>query len=271
MQTKKILFQKQPCYYTIEGEGEPLMLVHGFCGDGTIWNKLKANLLPKYQLIIPDLPGYGQSCIVSKDYVIEKFSTEHYADYLHQILVYENIPAAHIIGHSMGGYTALAFAEFFPHKLLSLVLFHSHCYEDEQAKKESRNKAIAFVKKYGNRIFVEELYANLFAPAFYAANKTLISEITKEVQKINSNAIIASCYAMINRKDRSNVLKNIKKPVLIIIGKLDTAINYDQTLNMCALPNVANVHILQQVGHMGMLEAPEETALIIKDFFNFQL
>jgi pimeloyl-ACP methyl ester carboxylesterase len=261
---KEIQFKNTSGYYTVEGNGEPIMLVHGFCGEGAVWNEMKRFLPKDYTLIIPDLPGYGNSNI--RNSASEIISIEYYAEYLSAIADKENLQQFMLIGHSMGGYTVLAFAEMFPEKLKKLCLFHSHPYEDDATKKENRRKSIRFIEKYGTKLFTDELFNTLFAPAFYEQQPEAVKHVKEMVKKYPPRTLISSCEAMIARKDRSDVMKNISASVLLIIGRQDNAIDYDKSLAMCSLASVTELHILQHVGHMGMLEAPEQTAQMICNF-----
>ncbi len=266
--TKQIQFKNIAGSYTVEGNGEPLLLVHGFCGEGAVWNEMISHLPETYHLIVPDLPGYGKSVISyqSSVFSVEDITVEFYAKYIKAILEQEQIVQVTFVGHSMGGYTALAFAEMFPQQIKKLCLFHSHPYEDEPEKKESRKKSIRFIEKFGSELFVDELYNNLFAETYYKQFPEKIKTIKAQAALYPKETLMASCHAMINRKDRSEVMKQLQAPVLLIIGKEDKAIENDKSLNMCALADVTNVAILEGVGHMGMLEAPEKTAEIIRNF-----
>jgi len=261
---KEIQFKNVSGNYTVEGAGEPLMLVHGFCGEGSVWDELKKYFPKNFKLIIPDLPGYGNSEIQNS--TSEIISIEFYAEYLNAVVETEKIERFTLVGHSMGGYAALAFAEMFPKKLKKICLFHSHPYEDAPEKKESRRKSIQFIEKYGTKLFTDELYNTLFAHAFYESHPEVVKSIKEKATHYPPETLIGSTHAMINRRDRSAVMKNISVPVLLIIGRQDKAIDYDKSLAMCSLAPVTEVHILQQAGHMGMLEAPEQTAQIISKF-----
>jgi pimeloyl-ACP methyl ester carboxylesterase len=270
MKEKQIQFKNVAGHYKVIGDGEPLLLVHGFCGEGAVWNELTSFLPKQYKLIVPDLPGYGQSIYsrLSAVHGIEETTVEFYAEYIKAILEQEQIEQVTFVGHSMGGYTALAFTEMFPQQIKKLCLFHSHPYEDETEKKNNRRRAIQFIEKYGSKLFVEELYNNLFAVAFYNLQPEKVNALKVMAAQYSKETLMASCYAMINRKDRSKVMQQLQVPVLLIIGKEDKAIENDKSLNMCSLANVNDVAILEGVGHMGMIESPEQTAQMICNFMS---
>lgn len=270
---KQIQFNNVLGYYKVIGEGEPLLLLHGFCGEGNVWNNLIAFLPKQYKLIVPDLPGHGQAVFSfqSSDFSVENVTIEYYAEYVKAILEQEQVEQVTFVGHSMGGYTALAFAEMFPQQVKKLCLFHSHPYEDEPQKKENRKRAIKFIEKFGSKLFVEELYNNLFAESFLKLQVEEVDALKTMAAQYSKETLIASCHAMINRKDRSKAMQQLQVPVLLIIGKEDKAIEKEKSLNMCALAKITQVEIIESVGHMGMIETPEQTAKMICNFMTLQL
>jgi pimeloyl-ACP methyl ester carboxylesterase len=120
-----ILLNGVPVYYRMEGKGQPVVLVHGFSEDGTVWENQVAALKDKCQLIIPDLPGSGRSAINDA-----QWSMEYFADCIRQVIDQEKIETVSMIGHSMGGYITLAFAEAWPNRLQSFGLFNSTAFCD---------------------------------------------------------------------------------------------------------------------------------------------
>ena len=123
-------------YYRVEGKGRVLMLVHGFIEDGSMWDGMIDGLKKNYKVIVPDLPGFGKSPLSVKE-----LSMEWYAECVHEILKAENVKELILLGHSMGGYVTLNFAEKYDDMLAGFGLLNSHCFEDTPAKKENRLKA----------------------------------------------------------------------------------------------------------------------------------
>lgn len=136
MLEKQILLNNRKFFYREAGEGRPLVLLHGFGEDGTVWQH-QFNAFPKYRLLVPDLPGSGQSELQ------DAMGIDDLAKYIDHWLKAIGIEKAVLIGHSMGGYIALSFAEQFPQKLSGLGLFHSTTYADSEEKKKTGAKASA--------------------------------------------------------------------------------------------------------------------------------
>ena len=129
MEEKYLDHESSSMHYTIYGKGLPVVLIHGFAEDATVWRFQVDHLKDNYRLIVPDLPGSGQSTILKK----ERISMEDYAACIKTILAAENIEQCVMIGHSMGGYITLAFADKYPAQLQSFGLFHSSAYPDDGA------------------------------------------------------------------------------------------------------------------------------------------
>ena len=162
---KNLRFQNKSISYWIQGKGTPVMLVHGFAEDHEVWEHQVKHLQKVFQLILPDLPGSGKSELLSD------VSMENMAEVLKAILEQEAIPVVAMIGHSMGGYITLAFAEKYGDRLNSFCLFHSTAYPDNDEKKQTRIKAIEFMKKNGVVEFLKTSTPNLFAKD---ANRNLV-------------------------------------------------------------------------------------------------
>lgn len=256
---KKIKNGNSSIAYRIDGKGPTLLLLHGFCEDSSMWDSFKMPFEQNYTVICPDLPGFGQSD------ALEKIKVEDMADAVHQVLLAEQISSCIFVGHSMGGYVAMAFAEKYPDKLKGLCLFHSHPFADTEEKKLNRAKTIEFMERWGSPAFVRELVPKLFLKDFVLANPDFISRFIEKAEQFPQRGIVAATRAMIERPDRSGIMSNLKCPILFIIGKFDEAIPAEFSDAQLKLRRDAMVFILP-VAHMGMFEAKEECTKIIKSF-----
>ena len=169
----------------------------------------------------------------------------------------------------MGGYVATEFAKSFSEKIIGLGLFHSQPFADSADKKINRKKSIEFVQKNVSIYFVKQLIPKLFAKKFGSNYSLTISKLTLIASKYSNEGIINALEAMMQRADNQYVLKNIKLPVLFIVGSEDIAIPKENSFNQLPLPAVSAIHILNGVGHMGMFEAEKECTTILKKFIAF--
>jgi pimeloyl-ACP methyl ester carboxylesterase len=272
---KYIKSKNKNIHYRILGKGKPVVLLHGFCEDGNIWNDLAESLQNHFQFIIPDLPGSGKSEMLTG----ENITIEDYAEVVKLIIenevskvspegeglvpIFRDLErAATIIGHSMGGYIALAFAAKYPDFLEGLVLFHSSAFADDEEKKQARLKSINFIKQNGAYEYMKTAVPNLFADKHHPQIKVLI----KQGNSFTPGALIQYLTAMMVRPDRTDVLKSLKIPVLYLIGEKDTAVPLEASLKQCHIPAVSHVNILENAEHMGMIENIEICSNIISSF-----
>ncbi|HSZ85629.1 MAG TPA: alpha/beta hydrolase [Puia sp.] len=258
---KIINYESSPVFYRIEGEGFPVVLIHGFAEDGTIWQNQIAYLAKSYKLIIPDLPGSGNSSFNSK-----LLSIADFADCIKFVLDEEKISTCIIIGHSLGGYITLAFAEKYREKLKAFGLFHSTAYADSEEKKTARKKAIVFIKKYGSGDFIKQSVPNLFAEDFNKKHPEIVNELIERYNNFNPDSLVSYYDAMMKRPDRTQVLKSFKKPVLFIAGEKDNAVPIEHSLQQSYLPELCYFHILMGAAHMGMFETVNLSNEIVNDF-----
>jgi pimeloyl-ACP methyl ester carboxylesterase len=262
MQEKETILNGNRLFYRTVGEGPAIVLLHGFGEDSTIW-KAQFDALPGFKLIIPDLPGSGRS------ETIEDMSMEGLAEMVHQLVIHEyhgQPGPVTMIGHSMGGYVTLAFADKYPNMLSGFGLFHSTSYADSEEKKEVRQKGIEFIEQHGPFEFLKTTIPNLYSPNTKELKKALIDEHIMASHNFSGAALVSYYLSMKQRPDRSHLLKQTHLPVLFIMGKYDSAVPLEDGLKQCHLPNQSYVYILEASGHMGMLEEPEKSNQILNEF-----
>jgi pimeloyl-ACP methyl ester carboxylesterase len=260
-----IIFREKKIFYRMTGKGNPVILLHGFGEDGNIWNQQVEKLKNNNFLIIPDLPGSGQSELLEGNCTISDYAEVIKAISDKEITKIEEKKFS-IIGHSMGGYITLAFAEKYPEHLNSFGLFHSSAYADDEQKIETRKKGIDFIKKNGAEVFLKTSTPNLFGEKTRKEKPELIENLLSLAYKISPEALIQYYGAMILRSDRTSVLKSFSKPVLFIIGKNDIAVPIEASLKQCHIPPISTVHILQNSGHMGMWEEEALSSTYLSQF-----
>lgn len=279
--------------YTIQGSGIPVILLHGFGEDSRIWNEQVSFLQNHCMLIVPDLPGSGKSALLSLESGVRslKFakeptsnsrlqssdsslqspdyiSIENYADIIHALLQQENISSCIMLGHSMGGYITLAFAEKYPSMLTGLGLVHSTAFADSEEKKKNREKSIDLIEQYGPHPFLKNTIPNLFGKLFKEMHPEKVDQLTEEAKAFTKEALQQYCLAMMHRPDRTHVLKSNYLPVLFVIGTEDIAAPMEDVLKQVSLPNISYIYILPGIGHMGMWESAEKLNRQLLAFIN---
>jgi pimeloyl-ACP methyl ester carboxylesterase len=261
---KEITIDGKKLFYRVSGNGKPVMLVHGFGETGDVWDKQVAHLKGDFKLIVPDLPGSGRSEI------IEDMSMEGMAEVLKTLLDSRFPPldgfSVAVIGHSMGGYIALAFAEKYGKMLNGLGLFHSSAFPDTEEKKAVRLKGVAFIEEHGAFEFLKTSTPNLFSPHFKAESPKLVDEFVQSLHNFSAESLVLYYKSKIKRPDRTSVLKKSSMPVLFIMGAFDNAVPLQDGLKQCHLPERAYINVLEHSGHMGMMEETDKSNGILKAF-----
>jgi pimeloyl-ACP methyl ester carboxylesterase len=253
-----------PLFYRDIGAGAPTLLLHGFAEDGTVWDNQVDTLSTACRLIVPDLPGSGRSSALTTAISIEGLATI-IKDLLDQLKIDE----CNLIGHSMGGYIALAFAALYPERLNALGLFHSTACPDSDEKKVTRRKAIDFIRANGAAPFIRQSAPNLFSAHTREHRPEMIETMIAKYSGFAPGFLIAYYEAMIARPDRTDVLREFTRPVLFIIGQDDNVIPVQQSLGQSWLPSISHLHILKNTGHLAMLENPEKSNQLLREFINF--
>ncbi len=248
--------------YNVYGSGTPLVLIHGFPLSGKLWDKVIPDLSKKYKVIVPDLPGIGESTFST-----EEFSIDDLAKCIADVLQAEGEPKAIIAGHSMGGYTALAFAELFEEMVMGIALVHSSATADTEEKREQRRKTIALIEKGGKEPFIRQMIPNLFAAEDYLKEE---QKLITERSLLTENKTLTVFYnAMINRLDRTHILKNKAFPVMWVLGKQDNIADYKIVIQQSTLADVNFVYTYDQCGHMSMVENPQRLVVDLNSFADY--
>ncbi len=239
----------------------PVVLLHGFAEDGGIWDRQTEQLKKNFRLIVPDLPGSGRSSPLNA-----ATSMEELADAIAALLDAEKIEQAILVGHSMGGYVSLAFVEKYAPRCRAFGLFHSTAYPDSEEKKAIRRKSMAFISKHGAAEFIRQSTPNLFAENSREAHPEWITEIVEHYGGMDASSLNHYYQAMIDRPDRTGVLTRSGLPTLLVIGRHDNTLPFEASLRQAHMPSLAFIHILEEAGHMGMIETAALGNKILEEF-----
>jgi pimeloyl-ACP methyl ester carboxylesterase len=256
---KQIHYKNTKISYSDTGKGTAIVLLHGFLENQTMWNNYIAGFSKKYRIITIDLLGHGATECMG--YV---HTMEDNADVVHAVLSELRIRKAIFVGHSMGGYVALAFAELYPDTIKGLVLLNSTARADSAERKTNRDRAIIAVKQsYTN--FIRMSIANLFSED---NRERLVDEIEKvklEALKTPLQGIVASLEGMKIRQDREVLLHFSPYPMLLILGEKDPVLVYEETMEQIENTEVQLVTFPD--GHMSHIENREELGKVLMEFF----
>jgi pimeloyl-ACP methyl ester carboxylesterase len=241
-----------------------LLLIHGFGEDHCIWKAQIQYLSAFYRIIAPNLPGVH--CKPLTIHHSHQPQINLYVEVLHELMHHLHIEQYYVMGHSMGGYIGLAFADYYTNHVMGLGLIHSTTYADSDAKKASRMKVAEFLEEHGTLKYLETATANLFANPFKEQHPDKIQTVIDSASDISKETMKQFVFAMRNRRAHTHMLTQNRIPIWMIVGKEDIAVPFeDSQAQIELLPN-KNVLILEQVGHMGMLEATDKVNQAMHQF-----
>ena len=246
-------------HYTDEGNGSAVVLLHGFLEDHTMWDDLAKEFSSSHRVIRVDLLGHGKSGILG-----DIHSMEDQAEMVKAVTQKIGVDRYTVIGHSMGGYIALALADLYPEDIVGLCLMNSTSLPDTPEKKINRDRAIEAVRA-NHRSFVRIAIPGLFAPKSRKRFEDRVQEATEVALAMPPEGITAALEGMKVRKDRSKIFKEGKYPKLLIIGKQDPALDLETLIPQTKYPDVEST--VFEDGHMSHIENQKELTETLRRFF----
>ena len=259
---RKILkYKDRNLVYHTSGDGPVILFIHGFGETSAVW-KTFVKSLHNYKVIVPDLPGSGES----DNYFV---GIEAYANVMFLLMESEKRKSdgkINVVGHSMGGYIALQMAALHPEEIESLCLFHSSMFADNAEKVEARKKGIEFIKRNGPYLFLKSSIPDLFSSKCQEELKLEIQKLIQSASSFSAEVLINYYEMMISRVDQTAFMSTVEFPVLLIAGEEDKAVPITHLLSQSHIAPITQLVILKNVAHMGMLERPHECINVIKSF-----
>lgn len=239
--------------YNRRGQGAPLVLIHGYPLDHTIWDEVGSLLEDDFDIITPDLRGFGQSDVVEKQYTVSDMAKD-----IEGLLDNLEIENASIVGHSMGGYVALAFARAFPERVTGLGLVASQALADTPEGKEGRYKTADEIMMTGVGLVADTMSTKL------SADERVQAQAQALIARQKPAALSGALKAMAERDDSSPILSSFKFPVVLVHGDKDVLIPIQRAQVIKAeIPHAVLIE-LSGNGHMPMMEDPRSTAQALK-------
>jgi pimeloyl-ACP methyl ester carboxylesterase len=255
---KQIIYKNTKISFTDDGKGTAVVLLHGFLENKTMWDKYVSALSKNHRVITIDLLGHGETeCL---GYV---HTMEDQADMIFAVLISLRIRKIVLVGHSMGGYVALAFAELYPDNVKGLFLLNSTSRADSDERKINRNRAIKAVKQ-NHTNFVRISISNLFSEDNREILAKEIEKVKLEALKTPLQGIVASLEGMKIRKDREVLLHFAPYPIQLVLGKKDGVLIYDDTIDQIEGTKVELTTFPD--GHMSHIENEAELKKVLSDF-----
>ena len=232
-------------------QGTPIVFIHGFPFDNTMWSSQMIALPQEYRAVSFDVRGHGKSDVADGQYSIELF-----VDDLISLLDHLDIQRAILCGLSMGGYIALRTIERHPERLQALILCDTRSESDSNEGRIKRTTQIKSVKSHGVKPFAESFVKAVFAPDTFHRNPKVVSAIQSVIESTSPLSICGTLLALAARTDTTQTLSRIHVPTLIMVGEHDTLPPPSASKSMHALVNDSELHIVPDAAHMSNIENP---------------
>ena len=248
-----------------KGNHGTLVLLHGFLEDSRMWRGLTPYLEHLGSVLMIDLPGHGET---------SSFGYEHTMDFMagcvRAVLDELGLTKCVLLGHSMGGYAALAFAELYPNYLTGLGLFFSTPEADSPERLDMRLRAAELVKKNKNA-FIRAAIPQLFDRDTRSSFKEEISSQIQESLTLSTQGILASIMGMRSRPDRISVILHppsqlTPSRIAVFAGKKDTVIPFQRVQDWWSIESVG-YRYLSDHGHMGHISDSKKCGMAIAEWW----
>ncbi|HKJ68475.1 MAG TPA: alpha/beta hydrolase [bacterium] len=248
-------------HYVDEGQGKPVVLIHGFPFDHHLWDHQVNILSQTNRVIVPDLRGFGES-----DHPDEIYTMTQYAADIIALLDLLQIEKAVMAGLSMGGYVALAIADQFPERMDGLILSNTRSAKDTAAVRQNRYNTIEKINYDGTEFLIEEMIQKVLSKKTLKEKPEVVEFVEKMMRRQDAVGIKGALAGMAQRKDRTFILNALQVPVIVINGKKDSLISVIEAKRMARELSMGHLEVIPASGHLSNLVQPEKYNEILKRF-----
>ena len=238
-----------------DGSGSTIVLIHGFLLNHTIWDGIVPKLTPRARVLRPDVRGLGRSPVTPGPYLIETLAAD-----VAEVLDAKGIESATLVGHSLGGYIALAFYRMFRERVSGLALVGSRFASDTEQATRDRYALADRAEREGIAPVVDAFLPRLFAPQVYAENPQLVERTKRLCAATNPQGAAAILRGAAQRVDASDLIEDIDVPFLFAIGDRDAIMGMSEAENLVPKIRGAQLAVFRGCGHMPMFEAGDQLA-----------
>ena len=243
-------FKNKEIFYQVTGAGEAVVMLHGFLESSQIWDEFIPEFSKYSQIITIDLPGHGRSQCIQEVHHMELM-----AEAVHAVLVSIGVKKAEFVGHSMGGYVALAFLERYPEMVGSIMLLNSTPAEDSEEKKEIRERSIEVVEK-NKKAYISMAISNLLTPEHNKLFYREVEQLKQRAYNFPAEGITAALKGMKFRTDKTSVLEGFPGTKIIVSGKEDPIMDIQEIKKLAIGTDAFFVGL--RGGHLSYLESKED-------------
>lgn len=247
------------------GQGAPVVLLHGFPLDHTLWDGQAAAFSPGFRIITPDLPGHGNSPILAGLMTVDRMADSVIA-LLEELNITEPVTLG---GLSMGGYVALSVAARYPERLRALMLFDTKSAADTPAAAALREKNARAIDETGStEDFLRGMLPKLFADSTRRNAPEVVAETEAIMRRSLPEGVSATLRALASRPDRTEILAKIAVPTLVVVGEEDAISPPEEMKRMAEMIPRCRFSVIPHAGHLSPLENPSAVNLTMGTFLD---
>ncbi len=252
------------CEVEVRGSGQPILFIHGFPLDHTMWNSQLDCFSQSYRVIAPDLRGFGQSHVTTGTVSMNQYSHD-----LNEILDQLNITEPVILcGLSMGGYISWEFIRNYPDRVKAIILCDTRAAADSPEAVGNRMKMIETIQTEGTAPVTTVMLPKLFSTESLKNRQEIVNKIKETILNTLTVGIVAALRGMAERPDSTELLSSIQKPTLLIVGEEDQLTPVDEMQGMANQIPDAEITVIKGAGHMSPMECPDQVNEAIKTFLD---
>jgi pimeloyl-ACP methyl ester carboxylesterase len=244
------------------GTGLPVLLVHGFPLDRTMWKAQREELCDEFRVIVPDLRGFGESQVIPGVATMEAM-----ADDLAGLCNHLGLTGKIVLGGlSMGGYVAFAFARKYRDRLAGLILCDTRARPDSPEAKENRRRVAERVRREGPGFIAEEMIPRLCCESTFRNHPEVIEKIRQMILSAPPEGVAAAALGMAERPDSTDLLPALSCPTLVLVGQFDAISPPEEMEAMTRTIPQSQFVVIPDAGHLPPMEQPERVTQAIREW-----
>jgi pimeloyl-ACP methyl ester carboxylesterase len=245
-----------------QGSGRPILLVHAFPLDHSMWDAQFAALASRYRVIAPDLRGFGQSEVSEGTVTMEQFADDM-ADLLDELGVTEPVVYC---GLSMGGYIGWQFYRKYRSRVRAMILCDTRAIADTPEIRAGRVETIDRTLREGPEPLAQSMIPKLLTPSTIVSHPEMAAAVHRMIVANDSRGLVAAARGMCERPDSTGLLSDIRCPCLIVVGKFDAISTLEEMRSIAAKIPDAKLVTIAGAAHLTPVEQPAQTTAAIETF-----
>jgi 3-oxoadipate enol-lactonase len=247
--------------YDEAGSGTPVVLLHGFPFNRTMWSEQIEALAPRHHVLAPDLRGHGETTVTAGPATMEDMARDVSA-----LMEKLDISRAAVCGISMGGYVAMALYRMFPLRARALVLADTRPGVDTEEARANREVQAEKALQEGMAGIADAMLPKLLSPKTVARNPAVVARVREMILKTNPEGAAAALRGMAQRRDQTSFLSRVVAPALVMVGREDKITPLADAELMHREIGGARLAVIEDAGHVSNLEQPESFNAVLKKF-----